>query len=126
MTKLNEVLHRFVDSGAVVHLDVADVIADAAGVEKDHWEAAALHLRDQFPFHFGGDDRDAIDFSFEHAADRMGHAFGVIAGVRDKNFEAVAQSDLFKALYQLGEEWIRDVGNDQPQLMAAAGDERAG
>ena len=56
----------------------------------------------------------------------MGHALSVVAGVRDQNLEAVAQSNFLKALYQLREKRVRDVGNDQAELMAAAGNQGAG
>ncbi len=45
----------------------------------------------------------------------QGHAPGIIVGGTDENLVAVLDSDVFKALYELGEEGIGDFGNDRAE-----------
>ncbi len=67
-----------------------------------------------------GEHGHAFDFALQHAAHAGGEDCGVAVRGADKNFIAMRDGDLFKALDELGEERIGDVFNDDAEQAAAA------
>ncbi len=121
-----EVFDGGLDAGLIVDDEAGDFFCRAGRVEEDEWDALLVEVFEDPGVHFGGHDGDAVDFSLEHAAGAVLGADGIIAGVGDQDFLAVAHGDIFKAFDQFGEERVCNVGDDESVEAGAAGAERAG
>ena len=126
MAEGGEVLHGIVDAGLVVDLDAAYAGGGGSGVEEDEGDVSAAEDFDEGFIHLGGHDGYAVDFALEHAGDAELHALGVVVGVGDEDFFAVDYGDVFEGFYQLGEEGVGDVGDDEAVEAGASGAEGAG
>ena len=126
MAEGGEVFHGVVDTGLVVDLDAAYARGGGSGVEEDEGDVAAAEDCDKGVVHLGGHDGYAVDFALEHAGDAELHALGVVVGVGDEDFFAVDYGDVLEGLYELGEEWVGDVGDDEAVEAGASGSEGAG
>ena len=67
----------------------------------------------------------ALHLALQHASDAGGENSRVSIGGTDQDLVAVSHCDLFKALDQLGEEWVGNVFDNDAENAAAAGDQAA-
>ena len=126
VTEGGEVLDGVVYAGLVVDLDAAYAGAGDAGVEEYEGDVAAAEDFDEGVIHLGGHDGYAVDFALEHAGDAELHALGVVVGIGDEDFLAVDYGDVLEGFYELGEEGVGDVGDDEAVEAGASGAEGAG
>jgi hypothetical protein len=110
----------------VVHFEQTDAGTFGSDVDEDERDFTFGELIEQRLFDAEGHDGNTFDFALEHAANAVGHALGVVVGGADEDLVAVLDGDIFKALDEFGEEGVGDLGDDETEEAAAAGDEGAG
>ena len=118
--------HHSTDPHRVIDKDVADPFRHHAGIQKDDWNLTAVQPVDQVRIHLRSHDGHAIHFAFQHPLHAEFGALGTVARVRDNHVLPVRNCNVFKALYQVREKWIGDVGDDQAKKPASSGAESAG
>ena len=126
VSQRGEMLHALADAVVVVHFEQADAWALRPYVDEDQGNFAFGELIEQGLFDAEGHDGYAFDLALQHAANAVGHAFGIVVGGADEDLVAVFDGDIFKSLDQLGEERIGDFGDDKAEELAAARDQGAG
>ena len=126
MTERGKMLYTLTDAVVVVDLEQTDAIAPGPHIDEDKRDVALGELVEQGFFDAEGHDGDAIHLALEHTTDAVRHAFGVVVGGTDQDLVAMFNGDIFKALDELGEEGIGDLGDDEAEDPATSGDEGAG
>lgn len=111
---------------ALAVVDEQDVLRElgVGDVDEDHGDVSVRKLVEDGIFDAEGHDRDAVDVALDHAPEAV-LELGVVVGGADEEFVAVLDGGTLKALDELGEKRVGDVGDKEADETGATGDEGA-
>ncbi len=120
-----EVLDGLVDAGAIVDDDGLVVGLLGADIDGDDGDIFLGEAIEEELFDAEGHDGDAVDLALEHASGADLHGACLVVGGADEDLVSACDGDLFELLDELGKEGVGDLGDDEAEELAFAGDEGA-
>src|SRR5271170_938056 len=125
MPQCSQMLHTLSYAVVIVHLQHTDAWAQRPHIDKHQGYLTLGQLIEQRLFDAEGHNRDTLNLALQHAADAMRHPLGIIVCGTDQDLVAIFHRDVFKALNQLREEGIRNLGDDETEQSTSTRHQRS-
>jgi hypothetical protein len=126
MTERGKVLDSLANPFGIIHLENVNVGKVRCSIHENQRKFALDEFLDQVLFDAEGHDGDTIHVALEQAAHQAFGAGWIVIGGADQDFIALRHGQIFEFLHELGKEGVGDLGDDEPQHFASAGNEGAG